>query len=897
MERFILLDGMAIAYRAYYAFINRPLTNSAGVNVSAVYGFVSVLDKVLTDYAPDHIAVAFDTPTPTFRHTAFAEYKANRQAMPEDMVEQLPFIKDVVRGYNIPCIELPGWEADDVIGTLARRAEAEKYEVLIITPDKDFMQLVSDHITLLRPGKSADAFERVDRTGVAEKFGVAPEQVVDVLGLTGDQSDNIPGVKGIGEKTAIPLIQQFGSLPTLYERIEDVAKPGIRAKLLEYREDAFLSRDLATIRIDAPVDVDPENLRRSTKNHAQLRELFSRLELRRFLQTLDAECEDSNAPAVATIATTPHEYHIVETEEELHAMVDQIRTQGICAFDTETTSTNPHLASLVGMSFAIRAHEAWYVPCNHRLSTESILSLLSPLWSGEVRFVGQNLKFDLLVLRSHGIVCDAVDFDTMIAAYLLNPEGEHGMDALSLAQLGYAPVSIDTLIGKGKQQRSMAEVPLEDIAAYAAEDADVTWRLFDVLRPRVEGSGQEALLREIEFPLISVLADMEATGIRIDGDALREAGEEMGREIQALATRIHHQAGGEFNIGSPRQLGAVLFDTLGLPSGKKTQTGYSTDISVLEGLRGMHPIVDDILEYRQLTKLKSTYIDTLPTLINPRTGRVHTSFNQAVAATGRLSSTDPNLQNIPIRTERGREIRRAFVPGSADHVLLSADYSQIELRLAAELTGDEGLLQAFAEGEDIHTSTAIRLFGVTREQVTPEMRRRAKTVNFGILYGISAFGLAQRLGISNTEGKDLIDLYFSKYSRINQWISSTLISARERGFVETMKGRRRYLPDINSKNRNIRLFAERMAINAPIQGSAADLIKIAMIRIHQALRRDGFRAHMILQVHDELVFDVPRDEVESLRPLIVHHMRTAMNLAVPIEVEVGVGESWFEAHA
>ncbi len=898
MERFFILDGMAIAYRAYFAFINRPLINSKGVNTSAIFGFVNTLDKILADEKPEHIAVAFDTAKPTFRHERFPEYKATREKMPEDMVEQLPYLKKVVEAYRIPVLELPGWEADDIIGTLARRGEKENLACYLVTPDKDFMQLVTEKVKLFRPGKAGDSYDIIDTDGVREKFGVTPAQVIDVLGLMGDQSDNIPGVRGIGEKTAIPLVQQFGSIPAIYEHLDEIAKKGVRSKLEEQREQAMLSRELVTIDTDAPVEVDPMELRYAEKDVEGLRELFTELELKRFLDRLDEETDSGggSGAGVQDIESVAHEYVTVTDTAGLLAMVEEIAGCDEFCFDTETSGTNPLLSDLVGMSFAVRPHHAWYVPVNGSMPVEQVIEAVRPLFSGGQTVIGQNLKFDLLVLRKHGIRSAQPLYDTMLSAYIHRPEGDHSMDALAIQHLNYRPVSITTLIGKGREQKSMADIPVDDVAPYAAEDADVTLQLAAALRAEISETGQEQLLADVEFPLVHVLTEMEYRGVKIDTEILGDISAEMEQQIEKATGEIHAMAGEEFNINSTKQLGGVLFETLGLPARKKTKTGYSTDVSVLESLLGTHPIIEEILRYRQLTKLKSTYVDALPRLIHPDTGRVHTSYNQAVAATGRLSSTDPNLQNIPIRTEAGREIRRAFVPGDDDALLLSADYSQIELRLAAEVSGDEGMIEAFASGEDIHRSTAMRLFDVPGEDVTPDQRRMAKTTNFGILYGISAFGLAQRLGIDNNDAKDLIDRYFEKYPRINDYITRTIAFAKDHGYVETMLGRRRYIPDINTKNRNVRMFAERTAINAPIQGSAADMIKIAMIRIAAELRRRELKTSMIMQVHDELVFEVPHGEVDEVRTLVIDGMRRALDLRVPIEVEAGTGRTWLEAH-
>jgi DNA polymerase I len=900
MERFFIIDGMAIAYRAYFAFLTRPLINSKGMNTSAVFGFVNTLERILKVEKPDHIAVAFDTPHPTFRHERYEQYKATREKMPEDMVEQLPYLKRIVQAYNIPVLEMPGFEADDIIGTLVTRAASEDLECFMVTPDKDFMQLVSERVRLYKPGKATDTWEIVGIEGVREKFGVRPDQVIDVLGLMGDQSDNIPGVKGIGEKTAIPLVQEFGSIAGIYDNLDKLTKKAVRAKLEEQRAEAELSRELVTIDVHVPVDVDPHDLRFSEKNVPLLRELFGELELTRFLKDLEVLQQGAmfdDAPGdMRSAASRPHTYVTVRTRAQLEDMVAEILGEKEFCFDTETGGLDALQSDLVGLSFAVRAEHAWYVPVNAEISEAEVLAAVRPLFESGATVIGQNLKFDLLVLRAHGIDTAQPLYDTMLAAYILRPEGDHGMDALSMQHLGYRPIPITALIGKGKNQLSMSDIPVDEVAEYAAEDADVTLQLAHVLRGEIAKTGQEKLLAEMEFPLVHVLAAMEYHGVKIDTDTLGEISKEMELQVDRATAEIHRMAEGAFNINSPKQLGEVLFERLRLPARKKTKTGYSTDVSVLESLQGMHPVIDEILLYRQLTKLKGTYVDALPRLIKPSSGRVHTSYNQAVAATGRLSSTDPNLQNIPIRTEAGREIRRAFVAENEEYLILSADYSQIELRLAAEISGDEGLIEAFDQGEDIHTSTAMRLFDLSADEVTSEQRRRAKTTNFGILYGISAFGLAQRLGIDNGDAKELIDLYFEKYPRINEYIARTIGFAKENGFVETLLGRRRYIPDINAKNRNIRSFAERTAINAPIQGTAADMIKVAMIDIHEEMRRGFAKSRMIMQVHDELVFEAHRDEVDALKDMVVERMRTAMKLRVRIEVDAGTGKNWLEAH-
>jgi DNA polymerase-1 len=954
LERLFLLDGMALAYRAYFSFISRPLINSKGQNTGAVYGFVTYLMKILEDERPDHIAVVFDTKEPTFRHKLYGEYKATRQKMPEDMASQMDKLKEVVRAFNTPLLELPGYEADDIIGTLARRAEREGVLTMMVTGDKDFMQLISPLIKMYKPGKAGGEPEIVEEPGVLEKFGVSPDRVIDVLGLTGDTSDNVPGVPGVGEKTAIPLIQKHGNMDELYRHAEEIPQKGLREKLLKNKELAFLSRKLVTIDTAVPLEVDFHSLRASKRDTSALIRLFGELEFKSLAAKLRATeaFDDTPAPAavqgadmetgdeaaretgpeappeqvngpVTDITSDTHTYTCVTTRKALDELCARLMKSELIVFDTETTGKDALRAELVGLSFSTEERLAWYVPVrwkgetaeegsglfaagasegrqNHTeaaLDRDLVLNKLRPVFESEkIRKAGQNVKYDALVLMNHGIMVRGVAYDTMIASYALRADGQHNLDALAMESLRYRMISFEDLVGKGKTARHITEVPLETITGYSAEDADMTFRVRERQVPRLSEMKLLELCESIEFPLIMTLARMEFEGIRLDVPYLAKMSTTLEKQLEGLITEIHAQAGSQFNINSTQQLGEILFTTLKLPTVRKTKTGFSTDVGVLEALKGMHPIIASILEYRQLTKLKSTYIDALPTLINPKTGRVHTSFNQAVAATGRLSSSDPNLQNIPIRTEIGRSIRKAFLPRSKDALILSADYSQIELRVMAHISGDEGLREAFRNDEDIHATTAAKVFGVAADGVTRDMRRKAKEVNFGIMYGIGPFGLAHRLETSQTEAKEIITRYFERFPKVKQYINDTIAGARKTGYVSTLIGRRRYLPDITSRNQNIRGNAERQAINMPIQGTSADMIKIAMIRVDEAITKKGLESRMLLQVHDELVFEIPSKEKKEMEKLVKEKMQNAMELSVPLKVEVGTGTDWLEAH-
>ncbi|MCX6133618.1 MAG: DNA polymerase I [Ignavibacteriales bacterium] len=927
-HRVFLVDGNAIAYRSYYAFIQRPLTNAKGQNTSAVYGFVTFLNRILSQESPDYIAVVFDTGAPTFRHKEYKEYKATRQKMPEDLFSQLAMIKDVVNAYRIPVLEMDGFEADDIIGTLARRAESDGALSFLVTPDKDFMQLISKTTKMYKPGRQGNDVEIVDIEAVKQKFGVAPDKVIEVLGLIGDTSDNIPGVPGVGEKTAIPLIQKYGSIENLYRNLEKIEQNGLRQKLETNKELAFLSRKLVTIDTDVPLRIDFHSLKAADPDFQVLKALFAELDFRSLLQSVPKSSAPKPLPpqdldfpppaeSLADINSDEHTYTLITDLKALKQLCARLKKAKQFVFDTETTSTDSLNAELVGISFAAQPREAFYVAVRSAtaasqsdlfgksqpaleeqgLSLEQTIECLKPLMEDpRVRKIGHNIKYDVLVLSQFGIWTQGVEFDTMIASYILRADGRHNLDALAKEHLQYKKVSFGDLTGSGKDQKPIREVDLRAVCNYSCEDADMTLRLYELLRAKLTEQGMMKLCSEMEFRLIPVLSAMESAGISIDVEYLRKMSAELDVLLKSLIKEIHKHAGIEFNINSTQQLGEILFNKLKLPTQKKTKTGFSTDVGVLESLRHEHPIIVQLLEYRQLSKLKSTYVDALPALINPRTGRVHTSFNQTIAATGRLSSSDPNLQNIPIRSEIGRSIRKAFVPGNKNDLILSADYSQIELRVMAHISGDEGLSTAFRNKEDIHSSTAAKVFGVEQKDVSKDMRRKAKEVNFGIMYGIGPFGLANRLEISQSEAKEIIARYFERFPKVKQYINDTIASARTSGYVETLMGRRRFMPDINSSNQNIRQNAERQAINMPIQGTAADMIKLAMIHISEAFNANELASRMLIQVHDELVFEVKKKEEKEVRSLVTKHMLDSLKLSVPLEIEIGVGQNWLEAH-
>ena len=962
----VLFDGMALAYRAYFAFISRPLTNSRGENTSAVFGFMTALFQFLDHHSPTHAVVCFDTPAPTFRHERFKEYKATRQAMPDDLPPQIDTIKELVRAFRIPMIEMPGFEADDIIGTLACNAEENGIESLIVTPDKDFCQLVTDHIKLLRPSRDGGVMEVFDTEMVRQKYGLDPKQIIDYLALVGDTSDNITGVRGIGEKTATPLLQKFGTLAGLYERIEEVDKKGIKDKLINERENAFLSYELATIDCHMKLPLDLDQLQYGVlPDYDTLESLILDLGFKSLAARLQKEKESalksestealeealtSEAKMVAEVSvedelesfdfalgapsdeqdihTAPHAYVIVNTIEGVRELAKFLGTVKEFCIDTESTGQDANSAEIIGISFSVRQAEAFYIPIrlhnvdiedtsgslfqeaipaeatDNAMTTglelhEALDVLRSVLEDERIGKIGQNIKYDALLLRHYGVRLRPLTFDTMIAAYLYRFDGSHSMDSLALEHLKYRTVPLTDIVGVLRDttaRRSMALASTARMAEYGAEDADVTLRLKHALKPRLEEDKLLKLCEDVEFPLVEVLTTMEYHGVKIDSERLAAASKEMEREADNLCRQIYEYAGGPFNIDSPKQLQDILFVKLGLKSGRKTKTGLSTNAAVLEDLRHEHPIAECLLAYRQYQKLRGTYVDALPKLVNPKTGMVHTSYNQGVVATGRISSTDPNLQNIPIRTEMGRDIRKAFVSRFPDGQILSADYSQIELRIMAHVTRDAALIEAFANSEDIHTRTAAGVFGVPLEEVSREMRRKAKEVNYGIMYGIGAYGLARRLGIPQREGSEIIQRYFAAFPTIKKYMDDTILFARKNGYVETLLGRRRYMRNIAASNQAIRSADERAAINAPIQGTAAEMIKIAMINIHREILKRGLRSLMIMQVHAELVFDVVPEEADVMMALVKELMSSAIPMAVPIDVDAGIGKTWFEAH-
>lgn len=990
-KRVFLLDAMALIFRAYYALIRSPRITSKGRNTNAQFGFTNTLVDLINNQRPTHLAVCFDTEAPTERHTDFVEYKANRQEAPEDLLSAIPDIKTIIRGFNIPIMELDGFEADDVIGTLSKQAEKAGYEVYMVTPDKDYGQLVSDRVKIYKPPYQGGNIEILGPAEVCAKWGIKDvSQVIDILGLMGDSVDNIPGIPGVGEKTAAKLLAEYETLEKVLENAEKI-KGALGEKVRSGKELAIMSKKLATIITDVPVAFHEEDFRLKEWNKDALVEVFNVLEFKSIgKRILGDEFAAAGGPAVQTspegvqtdlfgnavipprpakgkeksaaprtaaagstefagskvaapdpiseseaalegdlirkaelgtepgegeeesvaalfagrnIHNTPHVYTAVTGEAAIRELVQKLLSEPEICFDTETTGIDPNNAALVGMSFACKPGEAWYVPCPaDAAETNKILDLFSPLFDHpSIVWIGQNIKYDLLMLKWVGRALKGPLFDTMLAHYVIEPEGKRSMDNLSAQYLGYEPVPIEELIGKkGKGQGNMRDVAIEKIKDYAAEDADITLQLKQSFLPLLKTKDVEKVFYEVENPLVEVLTDMEYEGIRVDMGFLQEYSKELEKEAREAEAKVYELAGVKFNLASPKQLGEVLFEKLQLdPKAKKTKTGqYATGEDVLQKLASRHKIVDDILAFRELTKLKSTYVDALPLMVNSRTGRVHTSYAQAVAVTGRLSSNNPNLQNIPIRTERGREIRKAFIPRDKDFVLVSADYSQIELRIVAAISADPNMCEAFRSRKDIHTATAAKVFGVDEKDVTKEMRYKAKSVNFGIIYGQGAFGLADNLGISRAEAKEIIDNYKKQFANIQRYMDETTNFAREHGYVQTLMGRKRWLKDINSANFTVRGFAERNAINSPIQGTAADMIKLAMIQIHREFKKQGFRSRMLLQVHDELVFDAHKSEVDIIKPVILRCMQTALPLPneVPSEAEVGSGDNWLEAH-
>ncbi len=895
--RLFLIDGSALAYRSYFAFIRNPLINSKGENTSAIFGYTRTMLDLLTQEQPEYIAVAFDTPEPTFRHQRFVDYKATRQRMPDEMSTQLPRLKEVTEALGVTLIELPGFEADDVMGTLAKQAERVGLETYLVTADKDLMQLVSPRVKIYSLRRVDNQQEILDPAGVQQKFGVPPQRVIDVLALMGDSSDNIPGIRGIGEKTAVKLIQEYGDLETVLAKTAEIKPKGVAEKIVANVDMARLSQELATIHTDVPLPFSPTDLTPRPRDAERLTALFQDLEF------------GSLVRQVAVHAQADHQgYQLVRSRAQFDELCSKLETLERFAIDTETTDLNPLKAELLCVSVAWAPGEAYCVPRQlpehgERDDDDYMLKRLKPILENPAIFkCGQNIKYDMLVLSRHGVELQGVEFDTMVASYVVNPSGrQHNLDVLALEYLHIKKIPITDLIGSGKGQRNMRQVPLEEMARYACEDADVTWRLRDLLAAKLKETATWDLFQRVEIPLVTVLKEMEQVGVCLDIPLLRQMSQEMDRQLLTLTQEIYDLAGERFNINSTQQLGRLLFEKLeiqkaqGVKRVRKTKTGYSTDVAALELFKD-HPLVAKMLDYRQLAKLKSTYVDALPQLVNPNTGRVHTSYNQTVAATGRLSSSDPNLQNIPARTELGREIRKAFIAEPNDRCLVSADYSQIELRILAHLSQDATLIESFRSGEDVHRRTAAKIFGVPAEEVTAVQRARAKTINFGVIYGMGPQRLAREIDISLEEAKRFIEAYFTTYPGVHRYTVESINHAKEQGYVTTLLGRRRYLPELFSDNQGMRVAAENMAINTPVQGTCADLIKLAMINIRDRLRREQLATQMLLQVHDELVFEVPLVEVEVVKPLVVAEMERALQLDVPIKVDIGAGRNWFEAH-
>jgi len=967
MEKLYLIDGMSVVFRAYHAMSRSGLKSPTGELTSAVFAFVNIITNLLEKEKPEHIAVVFDTSAPTFRHVMYPLYKANRDAFPEELVPQLARIKEFLDLISIPRIELPGYEADDIIGTLSKEASDEGVNVVCLTSDKDYYQLVNAHVKLYKPAKQpGDDFDVVGLPEVIDKFGGTPAQVIDVLALIGDTSDNVPGVKGIGEKTAIPLIQKFGSVEQLYDKIDEVEKDTVRSKLIDDKEKAFLAKVLVTIKTDVPLDIKYHELDWKTPKFKELDSFFGLMgfntlrkkwhdksvnESLKELQKVDVPVENytqqpESEPevkqnSVLTLDKVPHVYSLVNDFEKLDAMVNELSRVKILALDTETSGLEKDYCRLTGISLCGQEGRAYYIPVREEVSeaenisqtnvqgvqdnlffedenpktpevtvksenknegylpTDKVLKKLSVLFENpEIGKVGQNIKFDAYILNRYGFKVTPMVFDTMLASYILNPDNMHGLDALSQNWLNYQPIPISHLIGvKKSQQLNMEDIPPDQICDYASEDADLAFKLMNVMKPQVIKENLLKLAEDIEFPLVEVLIKMESNGIAINTKALSEISVMIEREEKVLRSNIYEEAGEEFNIDSPKQLASILFEKLQIPTAHKIKTGFSTNVQVLSQLSESYPIAQLVLDYRQLVKLRNTYVETLPKLINPKTGRIHTNFNQTIASTGRLSSTDPNLQNIPIRTELGKEIRKVFVPQSQHTKILSADYSQIELRIMAFISGDKHLIEAFKNGQDVHSATASILFDIPIEQVDSDKRRVAKTVNFGIMYGLGSFGLSQRLGMPRKESQEIIANYFKKYPGIRSYIDETIKSTQQKGYAETLCGRRRYFPNINSKNHNLKTADERAAINMPIQGTASDMLKIAMLKIDKEMTKRKLKSLMMLQVHDELVFEVEPDEIDELKNLVVSSMEAALPLGeVPVIAEVGIGDNWFLAH-
>ncbi len=919
-NKLFLLDAYALIFRAYYAFIRNPVINSKGVNTSAAFGFTNTLLDIINNQKPSHLAVVIDYPGPTFRNEMYPEYKANREATPEDIKKAVPYIRQILEAMNIPLIEAEGYEADDVIGTLAKKADKENYETYMVTSDKDFAQLVTEGIKMYRPKSRANEVEIWGPEEIKSQFGVQdPINVIDVLALWGDAADNIPGCPGIGEKRSKDIIGKYGNIDVVYENIEEFSGKQ-KENLINYRSQVELAKELVTINTEVPLEVKIEDLKSSPPEMKKLQEVMEELEFKNMWERISGQqavkteeviqgslFQSEEKPTynegneLKTIDEVKHHYKLINNEIEIKELANNLSKQKAFCFDTETSGINVWESSLVGISFSWKKHEAYYMPVPAAKDEAiALLNIFKEVFEDKsIIKIGQNLKFDVLMLKRYGINIHGPFFDTMVAHHLIQPGQRHGMDFLAEIYLGYKTVPIESLIGaKGKKQGSMLDVPVEKIKEYAGEDADITLQLKEILKKELQDHQLNDLFTDIEMPLLNVLVEMESHGVRLDVDELQQSGKILEDRLMKLEARIREMAGRAFNVNSPKQVGEILFDVLKIDSkASRTKSGqYSTNEEVLQKLKDKHPIVSVILEQRSLKKLLSTYIYALPKLVNKETGRIHTSYNQALVVTGRLSSSNPNLQNIPIRDDEGKEIRKAFVPSDEDHVFLSADYSQVELRIMAHLSEDEHMLAAFKRGEDIHAATAAKIFKVALNEVNSDMRRKAKTANFGIIYGISAFGLAQRLNIPRSEAKSIIDGYFSSFQGVKAYMDESVKRARDKGYVSTLFGRRRYLPDINSRNAVVRGMAERNAINAPIQGTAADIIKKAMIDIQNRIDAEGYKTKMILQVHDELNFDVPKNEIDKIQVLVKEAMESACELRVPLEVDMGLGSNWLEAH-
>jgi len=924
--KLFLLDAYALIYRSYYAFIKIPRINSKGQNTSAIFGFVNTLEDVLKKENPTHIGIAFDPPGPTFRHEIYEQYKAQREETPEVIRESVPVIKEIIKAYNIPLLEVSGYEADDVIGTLAKKASENGFEVYMMTPDKDYGQLVGKNVYIYKPKYGSSEFEILGEKEIKEKYELKdPVQIIDLLGLMGDKSDNIPGCPGVGEVTAKNLLSEFGSIDNLLKHTNDL-KGAIKTKIESNKDMILFSRFLSTIKTDVPISFEPDELKRDKIDEKKLKDIFAQLEFRNLATRVfeekktapplssknegfqgslfsEFEVDDTNEKTYSNlndIKSVQHSYKTIMYESEIYELIGKIYARKYVSFDTETTGINPLTSELVGISFSFDENSAFYLPVPEKIEdAKKLLEQFKPVLENDrILKIGQNIKYDIIVLKKYGIDVAGKMFDTMIAHYLLNPEMKHNMDYLAETYLDYQTVHIDELIGaKGKNQRSMRQVSLNLISDYACEDADITLKLKNVFEKKIEENNLSQLFYDVEMPLVKVLADMEAAGVKLDIDALKQSSQELTVLLINLENEIYQMAGLQFNINSAKQVGEILFDRMKIvEKAMKTKTGqYITSEDVLESMRSKHPIIGKLLEYRGLKKLLGTYIDALPALLNPQTGKIHTTFNQTITSTGRLSSTNPNLQNIPIRDEEGREIRKAFIPDE-NCVFLSADYSQIELRIMAHLSGDKNMCEAFVSGQDIHAATASKIYKIPLEEVTKDMRRKAKTANFGIIYGISVYGLAERLNISRGEAKELIDGYFETFPDVKKYMDESIEKARQKGYVETILHRKRYLPDINSRNAVVRGYAERNSINAPIQGSAADIIKVAMVNIHNRFLGENIRSKMILQVHDELNFNVFIEEIDKVKHIVVEEMENAIRLSVPLVADCGVGENWLEAH-